>query len=120
MGKKMKLHKLFLGLLLLSIPLFFLNPSIGFGWAIGQTVMVLLVLSREAFYKKLFDSTTFDMKQYVAYVLYTIVLLAGPLLFSFFYSQFINPIAIFAAYFIDRMLSFVVNLFNKEKNNVPS
>lgn len=111
----MKLQKVYLGLLILGIPLAFWRITIALGWVVGQTVMIVLTSAREAFYGKVLDSEKFNIRQYLSYVLFTIILIAGPLLFSFFFRSIVEPLAIFASYFLDRMLTFVINLFSKEK-----
>lgn len=110
----MRLEKVNAILLLLGLPLMFFNSAIGLGWIIGQLVMIALVISRRRFYTNMMDSTVFNMKQYVSYVLFTILLITIPLLISFAFNEIINPLAIFMAYFVGRILTFVFNLFVKE------
>lgn len=111
----MKLRKIYVFLLLAGLPLLVWNYPIAIGWMIGQLVMTILVTARTAFYEKILVGSNFKMNQYVSYVLFTIALIAGPLLFSFFFRELIEPLAVFAAYFVSRILTFLVNLFSKEK-----
>ena len=113
----MKRWKLNMLLSLIGIPLLFWKVPIGLGWIVGQTVMTLLVVAREAFYSKLLTDDKFTMQQYYMYVLFTMILIAGPLLLSFFFQEILEPFAIFASYFLDRMLTFVLNLFGKASDS---
>lgn len=113
----MKVWMIYGILALLGLPVVFLNTSIGLGWIVGHVVMVLLVLSRERFYDLMLDGSNFSMAKFISYIVYTIVLLAGPLAVSFFFQSILNPFAIFAAYFTDRAVHFVYNLFMKEETH---
>lgn len=113
----MKVWKIYGILGLLGLPVLFFNTSIGLGWTVGHCVMSTLALARERFYDILLSNTEFSMAQYAAYIVFTIGLLSVPLGISFFFSEIINPYAIFAAYFIDRSLHFILNLFVKEETH---
>lgn len=110
----MKIWKINLLLAILGLPALFISIPVGTGWIIGNLIMALLYFSRVRFYDKLLDGSKFKMSQYGAYIFYTIVLIAGPLLFSFFYPKVMEPFAIFAAYFVSRILTFVQGIFKKE------
>lgn len=116
----MKLRNVYLVLALLGIPLLFWKYPIALGWTIGHLVMFVLEMARLSFYSKVMNSSTFRMSQYFAYVLVTICLIAGPLFLSFIFRDVIEPLAIFAAYFTDRILTFVFNIFKKENVNHAS
>lgn len=111
----MKLHRIYILLALLGIPFLIWNMPIAIGWIIGHGVMFLLVIARTLFYDNVLNSPEFKMGKYISYVLFTVVLIAGPLLFSFFFREWVEPLAVFAAYFLDRSLTFITNLFSKEK-----
>lgn len=112
----MKLRNIYIILALLGIPVIFMNLPIGLGWAIGHLVMAVLDIARNAFYDKLLSQSQFKMSLYFSYIIFTIGLIALPLIFSFFFREIMEPLAIFAAYFTDRILTFVVNLFKKEEH----
>ena len=111
----MKIWKVYGLLGLLGFPLFIWNASIALGWVVGQCVMVLLTLARERFYDILLSSSKFSAAQYGGYIIFTVGLLSAPLIISFLYQEVLNPYAVFAAYFLDRTLHFVLNLFVKEE-----
>lgn len=110
----MRLEKIYLFLMILGIPVAFFDLASGLGWIVGQLVMIALVIARSAFYDKVLDSTSFSMKLYVSYVLFTMLLISLPLLVSFLYSDILSPVGIFLAYFMDRILLFVINIFKKD------
>lgn len=102
---------------LLGIPVMFFNLAVGLGWVLGHAVMILLVISRERFYSLLLDTSKFSMFKFGSYIIYTVGLIALPLAVSFYFQHIINPFAIFAAYFVDRAVHFIFNLFMKEETH---
>lgn len=113
----MKLWKIYAILGLLGLPVLLLSVPIGLGWMIGHAVMALLVVARTAFYGKLLSKDTFSAMQFGAYLIFTTGLITIPLLISFFFQDIIQPLAIFAAYLLDRGLHFVYNIFVKEESH---
>lgn len=113
----MKMWKIYGILGLLGLPLFIWNSAIALGWMIGHFVMSILVLARKRFYDILLSSSEFSMAQYIMYIVFTVGLISFPLGISFFYQRILNPYAIFAAYFLDRTLHFILNLFVKEETH---
>ena len=113
----MKLMKIYLGLALLGLPVSFFNLSIGFGWTIGHLVMAGLTFTRAVFYDMLLSMEKFSMAKYFSYIIFTVGMIALPLGVSFIYPNILNPYAIFVAYFLDRALHFVFNLFTKEETH---
>ena len=110
----MRLEKIYMFLMVLGIPVAFVDFANGLGWIVGQLVMIALVFAREAFYDKVLVSASFRMKQYFSYVFFKVMLISLPLLASFLYSNILSPMGIFLAYFMDRILLFVMNIFVKD------
>ncbi len=102
---------------LLGLPVLFFNFAVGLGWILGHVVMILLVISRNRFYSLILDTTKFSMTKYGSYIIYTVGLIAVPLLGAFYFQDILNPFAIFAAYFADRAVHFIFNLFMKEETH---
>ncbi|AMC93734.1 hypothetical protein AOC36_06975 [Erysipelothrix larvae] len=111
----MKIKRTNLILLLVGIPLTAWRYQVALGWLIGQFVMILIEMTRTLFYDQILTRPNFRISQYIMYVLFTIIIIAGPLLFSFYFRGFVEPLAIFAAYFSSRILMFLNNIFSKGK-----
>lgn len=105
---------------LLGLPLMFYNLPIGLGWLVGHVVMVVLVFARDRFYDILLSGSEFRISQYASYIVFILGLISIPLLISFFFEQIMNPYAIFGAYFLDRIVHFVYNIFVKEETRALS
>lgn len=79
--------------------------------------MVTLVISREKYYNLLFTQDKFSGFKFGAYILYTIGLIALPLGAAILFPVYINAYAVFAAYFTDRTVHFIYNIFVKEETH---
>lgn len=100
---------------ILGCSLFFFDIAYGIGWIAGWFFISMLRYFRESLLEKIIgDFTDFSAVKYITYLLLVIFWVAIPLLFSFFFQDYINPFAIFAAYFADRILMFITNTFIKE------
>ncbi len=113
----MKIWMIYAILAVLGLPVALLNSSIGLAWTLGHVVMILLVFSRERFYGILLDTSKFSVSKYISYIVFTIALLAVPLGLSFLFQDILNPFALFTAYFTDRAVHFIFNLFMKEETH---
>ena len=100
---------------LLGLTLFFLDLSYGLGWFLGWFFMTLLEYNREKFLNRILDVNNFSMGKYIAYLLGVVIWIAVPLLVSFIIPDYINPLAVFAAYFSSRIIMFISKAFMKEK-----
>lgn len=99
----------------LGLSLFFLDSSYGIGWIFGWIFVGLLRHFREPILEYIIDFENFSTRTYVAYLLGVMVWIAIPLVISLLFEDYINPIAVFAAFFADRALMFLINYFRKEK-----
>lgn len=98
---------------LLGSPLFLLDFSYGMGWVIGWIFIGLLETNREKLLNKVINFDDFSVRKYIIYLLGVVVWIASPLLLSFFFSDYINPIAIFGAYFANRIIMYITKVFTK-------
>lgn len=106
-----KLHVL---VLIIGCGLFFLDISYGFGWLFGWLFAGLLRQYRERILEKVIDFDHFSTGKYILYLLGVMIWIALPLLISFFIQDYLNPLAVFGAFFADRGLMFVVNSLRRE------
>ena len=106
-----KLHFL---LIILGSALFFWDVSYGLGWLIGWIFAGLLRQYREKILDNLIDFDHFSTRKYIAYLLGVVVWIAIPFFISFLLPDYIDPIAVFAAFFADRALMFVMRSIRKE------
>lgn len=106
-----KLHIL---LIFLGSGLFFLGWPYGAGWLFGWIFVGTLRHYRERILEQIIDFDHFKTRTYIAYLLGVIVWITIPLLVSFLLPECFNPLAVFGAFFIDRLLMFFVNSFRKE------
>lgn len=106
-----KLHFI---LIIVGSVLFFWDISYGIGWLIGWLFAGLLRQYREKLLDQLIDFDHFSTGKYIAYLFGVVVWIAIPLLISFLLPDYINPIAVFAAFFVDRALMFVMRSIRKE------
>lgn len=100
---------------LFGLTLFFLDFSYGLGWLFGWISMILLEYNREKFLNRLLDVNNFSMGKYMAYLVGVMIWIAVPLLISFLIPNYINPLAVFAAYFSNRIIMFISKAFMKEE-----
>jgi hypothetical protein len=97
--------------IILGSGLFIAGLSYGVGWLIGWLFMVLLRLNREKILDRIIDFKNFSVGRYVAYLFGVTVWVALPLIVSFIIPEYVDPLAIFGAYFADRILMFITNYF---------
>lgn len=109
------MNKFSLTVFLLGLTLFFINYSYGLGWFLGWFFIALLEHNREKFLNRLLDIHNFSMGKYIIYSIGVMVWIATPLLFSFLRPEFANPLAVFAAYFSNRIIMFIRKAFTKEE-----
>lgn len=107
-----KLHFI---IIILGSVLFFWDISFGIGWLFGWFFIGLLRHFREPILEYIIDFDHFSTGKYITYLLGVMVWVSIPLLISFFLPEYINPFTVFAAFFADRILMFIVNYFRKEK-----
>ncbi len=93
--------------------LFFWDISYGFGWLLGWVFVGLLRQYREQILEIVLDMNNLSIARYVGYLVGIIVWLAIPLGITLIFPDYLNPIAVFAAYFADRVLNYVLNLLKK-------
>lgn len=103
-----KLHYI---VIILGSGLFIAGLPYGIGWLVGWLFMVLLRLNREKILNRIIDFKNFSVGIYVAYLFGVIVWIAIPLIVSFIIPEYVDPLAIFGAYFADRILMFITNYF---------
>ena len=108
------MSKLNFTVMFLGCSVFLIDTAYGIGWLIGWLFISLLRNYRERLLENIIDFDNFSAKKYVLYLVGVVAWIAVPLLFSFFIPQYINPFAVFAAYFADRILMFIANSFVKE------
>lgn len=99
---------------ILGLSLFLIDIPSGLGWIVGWISIVILDYSRENILKKIIDFDNFSVTKYVGYLLGVAIWIAIPLLLSFRYPGYVNPLSIFGAYFTDRIIMFVTKSFVKE------
>ena len=106
--------KLHIVLIFLGSGLFLLGWPYGVGWILGWIFVGTLRHYRERILEYIIDFDHFTTRSYIVYLLGVIVWIAIPLLVSFLFPEYINPLAVFGAFFADRILMFFVNSFRKE------
>lgn len=109
-GVMTKLHYL---IIVLGSALFFMDISYGIGWLLGWLFAGLLRRYRERILEYIIDFDNFSKKLYFIYLFGVMLWVAIPLLISFFIPEYINPLAVFGAFFADRILLFFINSFRK-------
>lgn len=102
-------------LIFLGSGLFLWDFSYGAGWLLGWIFAGLLRQYRVKLLERLIDFKDFSRGKYTGYLLLVMVWIAVPLLISFLMPEIFNPFTVFAAFFVDRFLMFVLNLFSKEE-----
>ncbi|MDN6730876.1 MAG: hypothetical protein L0L39_01710 [Atopostipes suicloacalis] len=100
---------------LLGLTSFFFDFSYGLGWTLGWIFITLLEYNREKFLDRLLNLDDFSMGKYIAYLIGVIIWVAAPLLLSFVIPNYLNPFAVFAAYFSSRFIMFISKAFVKEE-----
>ena len=102
-------------IMILGLGLFLLDISFGIGWILGWIFVGLLRQYRGAILERVVDFENFSVTRYIAYLFLVMFWIAMPLLISFVMSDYINPIAVFAAFFVDRSLIFVLGIFESKE-----
>ena len=100
-------------IILLGSLLFLWEFSYGIGWLLGWLFIGILRHYRERILDKVVDLQNFSVARYMAYLFGIIVWIAIPLAISVFFPEYVNPFAIFGAYFIDRILLFVTDTLKR-------
>lgn len=100
-------------IIILGSSLLFWDISYGVGWLFGWVFAGLLRHYREPILEYLIDFDHFSTITYVSYLIGVMIWIAIPLLISFFFMDYINPFAVFGAFFVDRFLIFMLNIFRK-------
>ncbi len=108
------MSKLSFTVFLLGSSLFLIDFSYGLGWLLGWIFIRLLEHNRGKLLNRILDND-FSVGKYISYLIGVVIWIATPLLISFFFPEYINPIAIFAAYFVNRIIMFVTKTFVKEE-----
>lgn len=98
---------------MLGNALFLMDFTYGIGWVLGWIFMGLLEANREKMLNHIIDFDTFSVKKYITYLLGVILWIAAPLALAYFFPSYINPIAIFGAYFANRAIMFITKVFTK-------
>ena len=106
--------KLHFTLIILGSALFFWDISYGVGWLIGWLFAGLLRQYREKLLDHLIDFDNFSVTKYIAYLFGVVIWIAIPFLISFLLPDYINPIFVFLAFFVDRALMFIMRSIRKE------
>ena len=92
---------------LLGSSLFLVDFSYGVGWVLGWIAMGLLEANREKILEQMIDFDHFSVRQYITYLLGVVLWISAPLVLWYFFPSYINPIAIFGAYFASRTIMFL-------------
>lgn len=100
--------------LFIGIALMFVSLPIGGGFIVGVIALSVLKFLRKKFYTVILEQETFNVRQYIGYVIMTMILIIGPLGLSFFIQDIISPYSVFAVFFLDRIYLYLSNLFKKE------
>lgn len=95
-------------IILLGSGLFFWDISYGVGWLLGWLFTGLLQQYRGKILDRVIDFSDFSKRRYMAYLLLIVVWIAIPLLISFIIPEYINPFAVFGAFFANRILMFIL------------
>lgn len=107
--------KIHFAIILLGSFLFLWDTSYGVGWIFGWFFVGLLRQYREDILERVIDFEHFSTKRYIVYLLLVILWITIPLVISFLFPQFINPLAVFGAFFTDRMLMFILESLGKKE-----
>lgn len=107
------MSKLSFTVFLLGNSLFLVSFSYGMGWLIGWLFMGLLEFNREKLLNRIIDSDSFSVKKYIGYLLGVMLWIATPLLIAYLLPNYVNPVAIFGAYFAYRIIMFLTKIFMK-------
>lgn len=93
---------------------FFADISYGLGWLLGWLFLIILQKARVRVIDNMLSKDEFPRRQYIVFLFGVFLWIALPLLIGFIFPEVINPIAVFAAFFADRILTFITGS-NREK-----
>lgn len=93
-----------------AIIAYLISQSALIGWLYGWFFCLVLKWIRQQYYMKLFDMEQFSMAKYAGYLIFVMAWIAIPLGISFYFRDVIDPLAVFAAYFIDRLLMYATGI----------
>ena len=102
-------------IMILGSGLFFWDITYGLGWVLGWLFVGLLRQYRGLILERIIDFDDFSVLRYIMYLLTVMVLIAIPLLISFFIPEYFNPLAVFGAFFADRFLMFIIESISKKE-----
>lgn len=97
----------------LGLSLFFWDFSYGTGWLLGWIFIGLLQVYRGKILDYVIDFNDFSTGRYILYLIGVMVWIAIPLLLATLFIDYINPLAVFGAYFIHRAIMFISNSVRK-------
>lgn len=100
---------------ILGSTLFLWDFTYGIGWLVGWIFVGLLRQYRGVILERIIDFDDFSTMRYVGYLLLVMVWIAIPLGVSFLLPDYINPIAVFGAFFADRALMFIIESVSKKE-----
>lgn len=110
---RFQMTKLSIVVFILGSSLFLMDFTYGIGWVLGWVFMGLLEANREKLLDQIIDFDTFSVKKYIVYLLGVVLWIAAPLALAYVLPDYINPIAIFGAYFANRAIMFLTKVFMK-------
>lgn len=105
--------KLHFVIVILGSLILFWDISYALGWLLGWLFIGIFRHYRTQILDYVIDIENFKISLFIAYLLGIIVWLSIPLGLSLLLPKYINPIAIFGAYFADRILLFIINAVKK-------
>lgn len=105
--RRFQMTKLSFVVFLFGNLLFLVDFTYGVGWVIGWLAMFLLGTNREKIFEQMVDFENFSVMQYITYLLGVVLWISTPLVLWYFFPSYINPIAIFGAYFASRIIMFL-------------
>ena len=107
--------KFHLFIIILGSGLFFWDITYGLGWVLGWLFVGLLRQYRGLILERIIDFDDFSVLRYIMYLLTVMVWIAIPLLISFLLPEYFNPLAVFGAFFADRLLMFIIESISKKE-----
>ena len=83
------------------------------GWLLGWLFIGILRHYRGRLLDRVINFENFSVARYMLYLFGIIVWIAIPLAISVVFSEYVNPFAIFGAYFVDRILLFATDTLKR-------
>lgn len=108
------MNKLTVTIIILGSTIFLMDVSYGIGWLLGWVFIIVLSSYREKILDYIIDFESFSAKKYILYLFGVMIWIAIPIIISLIFPKYINTLAIFSAYIIDRLLMFITKSFAKE------